>query len=201
MAGVIDLYLVYQFLKRLVVPFQETDAYKLGLIDKDGKKLKKAKTDAEKAANGYFDRLVRNLKRLLAKIPGGQSKIATYAAALLLIKEQDERLIMDENYLLEQFQKSFDSVDLAQYNAFEQLSEDMGGAGIANAVGDGSSTQTVPLTWRSRNIKVGPRGNKKNMGSPGVMFVRRANATHNRKARRNEVFDQTFSTSNFKVGK
>ena len=37
--GVVDLAAIYMFLKRLVTPFEQWDAYKTGLIDKDGKVL------------------------------------------------------------------------------------------------------------------------------------------------------------------
>ncbi len=77
MAGKItDLILVYQFLKRLTTPFNKTEALTHGIIDKDGKVLKKSKdleTTAEKKAYGYYDRMVFNLKRLLEKecgVPG-----------------------------------------------------------------------------------------------------------------------------------
>jgi len=43
-AAIVDIFLVYQFLKRLVTPFDKTDAYKLGLFDAAGKSLRKAKT-------------------------------------------------------------------------------------------------------------------------------------------------------------
>ena len=38
----VDLYVIYQIIKRISTPFEDTDAYKLGLIDAKGKKLKKA---------------------------------------------------------------------------------------------------------------------------------------------------------------
>ena len=41
MSKVVDLFLVYQFIKRLSTPFEETKAYELGLIDEKGKRLKK----------------------------------------------------------------------------------------------------------------------------------------------------------------
>lgn len=91
-APVVDLFLVYQFLKRLSTPFDQWEAYKLGIIDKSGKVLRPSdtlKTQKEKDAWGYFDRLVANLKKLLAKVPGGSTRIASYAAALLLLREQN----------------------------------------------------------------------------------------------------------------
>ena len=37
--GIFDSVLVYQFLKRLVTPFEKFPAYQTGVIDKDGKIL------------------------------------------------------------------------------------------------------------------------------------------------------------------
>ena len=42
MSQAVDIFLVYQFIKRLATPFNETKAFELGLIDEKGKKLKKA---------------------------------------------------------------------------------------------------------------------------------------------------------------
>jgi hypothetical protein len=84
----VDLILIYQFLKRLTTPFNKTDAYELGLIDEKGKRTdKKIETKEEENAYGYFDRLVFNIKRLIEKVPGGSSRLGSYAAALFLIKE------------------------------------------------------------------------------------------------------------------
>jgi hypothetical protein len=89
--GVIDLAAIYMFLKRLVTPFEQWDAYKTGLIDKDGKVIvdKADRTPEQNKSFGYFDRLVANLKKLLGKIPGGKTRIASFAAALLLLREKN----------------------------------------------------------------------------------------------------------------
>ena len=50
MAKVADTYLIYQVLKRLTTPFEDTKAFELGLIDKDAKLLKKPKNTKEKDA-------------------------------------------------------------------------------------------------------------------------------------------------------
>ena len=57
MSQVVDLYMVYEFVKRLSTPFNETKAFKLGLIDDKGKRLKKASSRDEKNAMTYYDRL------------------------------------------------------------------------------------------------------------------------------------------------
>lgn len=85
-----DLYYTYRFLKLLVTKWEDTDAFKLGIIDKDGNILKRASqlnTSEEKSAYTTFHRLVFNIKRLLQKLPAGRTRIASYLAALYLIKE------------------------------------------------------------------------------------------------------------------
>ncbi len=84
-----DFTYTVRFLRLLTTKFEDTTAYKLGIIDEKGKKLRKPETSAEKSAYNYFHRLVFNLKKLLAKVPGGGSKLATYAAALFLVKESE----------------------------------------------------------------------------------------------------------------
>lgn len=88
----IDLWLVYSFIRRLVTPFEEWDAYKLGIIDERGNVLKKRRElrrKEEKDAFKVFDVLVLNLKKLLEKLPAGQTRLASYAAALWLIREHN----------------------------------------------------------------------------------------------------------------
>ena len=86
----VDLWMVYQFIRRLITPFSEWEAYKLGIIDERGNILKKRKElrlQPEVRAFGVFDILVLNLKKLLEKLPAGQTRLASYAAALWLIRE------------------------------------------------------------------------------------------------------------------
>ena len=90
MGRAVDLFVVYRFLKLLVTPWQKQEAYKLGIIDKDGKALKKARDlgkESEKAAFTLLHRLVFNLKRIMNKIPGVRTQLGTYATALFLLKE------------------------------------------------------------------------------------------------------------------
>ena len=82
-----DLFYAFRFLKMLVTPWDKLPAYELELIDANGKLIKKPKTNEEKSAYTVFHRLVFNIKRLLNKLPFGQSKLASYATALFLIKE------------------------------------------------------------------------------------------------------------------
>ena len=90
MGRAVDLFVVYRFLKLLVTPWEKQEAYKLGIIDKKGKALKKARdlgTEEERSAFTLLHRLVFNCKRIMSKIPFVRSQLGTYAAALFLLKE------------------------------------------------------------------------------------------------------------------
>ena len=101
-----DLFYAFRFLKLQVTPFEKTEAYKLGIVDKDGKRTKlKLMHDKEKSAYTVFHRLVFNIKRLLGKIPGGKSVVARYGAALFLIKEHTG---MSEKAILDALEKFLD---------------------------------------------------------------------------------------------
>jgi hypothetical protein len=158
MAQVFDIVLVYQFIKRLTTPFDETEAFKLGLIDKKGKRLKKASSSEEKKAMTYFDRLIFNLKRLLAKVPGGETKFGTYAAALFLLKESASP---KENYSEEELAEALlENMEmLEEGKTLKTLFEDA----PANATGAAvAGTGDDKVHWR-------PDGRKKEMKA----FLRR----------------------------
>lgn len=97
----LDIFMIYQFLKRLTTPFTKWKAYELGIIDEKGNVLRKRielQTKEEKKAWGHYDILVANLKKLLAKLPGGSSPVVSFNAALILLKEEemDEKQIISE---------------------------------------------------------------------------------------------------------
>lgn len=104
MGKLVNMFVIYQFIKTLVTPFNKTEAYKLGIIDDKGNYLKKQKdleTMAEKKASNIFTRLVWNIKKLLAKVPGGGSKLGSFAAALYLIREEAEKVGADGDVIQE----------------------------------------------------------------------------------------------------
>ena len=85
-----DTYYTFRFIKTLVTPWDKMPAFDHGIIDENGKVLRKASTltsSDEKSSYTVFHRLVFNIKRLLNKLPFGQSRLASYAAALFLLKE------------------------------------------------------------------------------------------------------------------
>ena len=113
LAGIGNIYFVYQFLKKLVTPFNKTKAFELGIIDEKGKILKRRRDlegDEEKSAYNLSDTLIWNIKKLMGKIPGGKSRLASYAAALWLIKEQQDGYKITEEELELQFFDMFEKM-------------------------------------------------------------------------------------------
>lgn len=151
---IVDLFLVYQFIKRLATPFKEWDAYKLGIIDEKGNQLLKRKQfrkQKEHDAFGIFDVMITKLKRLLEKVPGGKTRIASYAAALYLIKEHNAIEEQGEDYVIteERLQELVTLVENSDYDIdalFEKAMDedaasapttstaDVAGAGSGDAV-------------------------------------------------------------------
>ena len=90
MTRVIDNIIALRILWILVTPIEETQAFKLGLLDKDGKTIRKAKTKEEIESTSMLHRLVWNLKRLISLIPGGSTRIGSLAAAYMLVRESHQ---------------------------------------------------------------------------------------------------------------
>ena len=96
MGRAIDLFVTYRFLKILVTPFEKQEAYKLGIIDKDGNRILEPgttnkptvlRTSKEQNAYTVLHKLVFNIKKIFGKVPGLRTKLGTYAAALFLLKD------------------------------------------------------------------------------------------------------------------
>ena len=88
----VDLVITYRVIKLLVTPFEKQEAFKYGIIDKDGKVLKKyrtLKTTKEKQSYTILHRFVFNLKRILQKVGLG-SRLGSFAVALALLIKEDK---------------------------------------------------------------------------------------------------------------
>ena len=118
MGRAIDLFVTYRFLKILTTPFEKQDAYKLGIIDKDGNRVMgkpikgikvskpdPLKTPEEKAAYTILHKLIFNIKKLFNKVPGLKTKVGTYAAALYLLKDTFKESVDDPDVFEKEFMK------------------------------------------------------------------------------------------------
>ena len=111
-----DLYFVFRFLRLLTMKYEKTAAYKLGIIDKKGKPLKRSselESVDEKAAYTMLHRLVFKIRRLIEKVPIiGKSILLNYAEALFLLKEQNNpRVLTDEKYAMRKLNEFIDNED------------------------------------------------------------------------------------------
>lgn len=161
MSQAVDLFVLYKLIKAISTPFDETEAFELGLIDDKGKLIRKPKTSAEKDAYDHFDRFVFNIKRILSRV-GLDKRYATYAGALLLMREGanelsnqelEQALYEEYNYLLENSNKTYG-----------ELKDEMVTTGPAIA-----GTGDDPVHWGK------PRGRPKALGKAldGYAFLRR----------------------------
>jgi len=118
MGRAIDLFVTYRFIKLLVTPFEKTDAYKLGIIDKNGNRVmpppvnnvrqtkpEPLRTTEEKNAYTILHKLVFNIKKIFAKVPGLRTKVGTYAAALFLLKDTFKESVDDPDMFEKEFMK------------------------------------------------------------------------------------------------
>ena len=118
MGRAIDLFVTYRFIKLLVTPFEKTDAYTLGIIDKKGNRIlpppkggvrqtkpKSLDTIEEKNAYTILHKLVFNIKKIFGKVPGLRTKLGTYAAALFLLKDTFKESVDDPDVFEKEFMK------------------------------------------------------------------------------------------------
>ena len=114
MGRAIDLFVTYRFLKLLTTPFEKQDAYKLGIIDENGNRIRKPKSTrpavelaTSELKNSYtiLHKLVFNIKKIFAKIPGLRTKVGTYAAALFLLKDTFKESVDDPDMFEKEFVK------------------------------------------------------------------------------------------------
>ena len=135
MGRAIDLFVTYRFLKLLTTPFEKTEAYKLGIIDENGnrimqKGIKKPQvplvTSQEKNAYTILHKLVFNIKKIFAKVPGLRTKVGTYAAALFLLKDTFKESVDDPDMFEKEFMKYLKENDIEFDNG---ISEEVIGCG------------------------------------------------------------------------
>jgi len=151
---VVDSLIVFRILKMLTTPFKKTPAYKFGFIDERGNRIKTLPdpnnknvkiannpvTADEKNSLTPLHRLVFNLKKIIEKVPFGKSAFASYAVALLLLKENTE---MTDDQMEELFEKFY-----RQLKEDDKINADM----ISESMNVGKLFQDRPYRLR-RQIK------------------------------------------------
>jgi len=153
MGRAIDLFVTYRFIKLLVTPFEKTPAFKLGIIDKDGNRIVKQgkgilrqtvpeplRTSEEKSAYTVLHKLVFNIKKLFAKVPGLRTKLGTYAAALFLLKDTFKESVDDPDVFEKEFMKYLKE---SGYEIDDSISENVIGFGEVLPKGEYTLTNDI----------------------------------------------------------
>ncbi len=151
MNATVDNVIAYRVLSMLVQPFNQSDAFRLGIIDAHGINLipsAKFTTQEQKNAYNYLTRLVFNLKKILAKLPGGDNKTKNLVAAMFLLKEAYAKhtLQLDQSTLDKVMRKLDEGVTFVDeqliVEEFLQLED------VANSVGDGKAVSVDEPLFR-----------------------------------------------------
>ena len=135
MGRAIDLFVTYRFIKLLTTPFNRTEAFKLGIIDKDGNRILQPNSTqpavelaTAQLQNAYtvLHKLVFNIKKIFEKVPGLRTKVGTYAAALFLLKDTFKEHVEDPDMFEKEFMKYLKENDIELDN---DISEEVIGFG------------------------------------------------------------------------
>lgn len=170
MSKFIDNALAFRILWMLTTPFERTDAYRLGIIDKTGKEIKpisQLNTEPEMSAYTYLHRLVFRLKRIINKVPIESKNFLSFAAAVALVKEgaeYDDDILEELYYMAHEDPEAIALAEELENKtlSFKQFVEEMGVGGGAVA-GIGIPHPTIPnqaepgvskksqKKWRAKN--------------------------------------------------
>jgi len=154
MSRFVDAVVAYRILRMLATPIERSDAYRYGIIDKDGNKIKEPQTSEELDSYSLLQRFVFKVQKALVKSPDrGAKRLLTFAAAIAILREQTEDISEEElDTLLEMYmdeeavqkQATMLESNLLSFKNF-QMDEMMGvGGGAVAGLGVGPADQKEP---------------------------------------------------------
>jgi hypothetical protein len=155
MSRLADGVIIIRLLKLMATPIENSDAYKMGIIDADGKKIKNPEGSGEKDAYTILNRFVFKVQRALMKSPDRTAKrLLSLAAAMAILREhngEDLDSMTDKDIetkldLYEMFDDVKQQSTLLEHNliSFKTFREEV----AANAAGGGGID----------GIGIGPKG-------------------------------------------
>jgi hypothetical protein len=153
MSKLVDNLITLRMLRLFTVEYTETNAYKLGIINDKGEQLIKTRNFVRREQDEAYTllhRLVFRLRGLLEKVPFVKSRLANYAAALLLIREKivkEEEFFETDDILIEKldtmtYRPGFYLAENEIRKAWEDAAANATGPAVAGT-GDDSSTVVV----------------------------------------------------------
>jgi hypothetical protein len=147
MSRIVDNLIAMKIVRMITQNFEDTEAFKLGIIDHQGNNLRKASTlntQQERGAYTYLNRLVFNMKKILNRLPGGENRMKSLVGALWLVKEYYESSSRTTSLMEDRYKHIMRIIDSSVILAEEEiivtkvLSEDgmvVGGAPTNNTGG------------------------------------------------------------------
>lgn len=178
MASTVNNLIAIHVLKMLVTPFISTKAFKLGIIDAHGKNLiptEKFTKPEQYDAYNYLSRFVFNLKKLLARLPGGDNMLKSFVAALLLLKENKNESDQVNEFKLNKIMTMLDEGVLFVEETLlakklineEMVSGNIGITGIPISTGSVGGLGVPMITpGRAPTNKIGPTGEQVGLDRP-----------------------------------
>ncbi len=182
MSRFVDALITYRILRLLTTPFDQQDAFRLGLIDKHGNRLKKESelnTNEEQEAYSLLHRMVFRLKRIIEKVPMDNKNFLSFATAVALVREgieYDDEILEEVFYMTQERQDVKDlaeELESGKIQSFKQFVEEMGvagggvaGIGIPNPT---KANQAEPGLTKSQQKKY----KKKNKAGVPATLIRR----------------------------
>jgi|TARA_B110000967_G_C18897525_1_gene571857 hypothetical protein len=154
MSRFVDAVVGYRILRMLSIPIRNSDAFKLGIIDQDGEKIKDPVTNDELNSYSLLQRFIFKVQKALLKSPDRNAKrLLTFAAALAILREYEEPDEDNVDTLLEVFMADSDvqaqavllENGLLSFRNFQLKEEMMGvGGGAIAGIGTGPTDQREP---------------------------------------------------------
>lgn len=181
MSRFVDALITYRILRLLTTPFDQQDAFRLGLIDKHGNRLKKENeinTTEEQEAYSLLHRMVFRLKRIIEKIPLENKNFLSFATAVALVREgveYDDDILEEVFYMTQERQDVKDlaeELEAGKISSFKQFMEEMGVAG-GGVAGIGIPHPTKPNQAEPGVTKTQQKKYKKKNNSSSPILVRR----------------------------
>jgi hypothetical protein len=181
MSRFVDALITYRILRLLTTPFDQQDAFRLGLIDKRGNRLKKENelnTTEEQEAYSLLHRMVFRLKRIIEKVPMDNKNFLSFATAVALVREgveYDDEILEEVFYMTQERQDVKDlaeELESGKVRSFKQFIEEMGVAG-GGVAGIGINNPSIPNQDEPGVSKRQQKKYKKKNKSSSPILIRR----------------------------
>ena len=169
MGKFVDSIITFRILHMLVQPFEQTEAFRLGIIDKNGNEIKKMRdlnTTEERDAYTLLHRLVFRMKKIINKVPIENKKLVSLAAAYSLVREElnngKESINLEEKFLrridtdlTKEIMEINEALDKNKILSFRQFTEDVGAVAPAN-----NAAATPGIAGLGKDVPVSKKAQK-----------------------------------------